>query len=616
MRTIDELIKEKCPNGVEYRMLGELGRFYGGLTGKSKDDFKDGNAIFITYKNVYSNPALDMSLKDRVKISEGEKQHTLEYGDIIFTGSSETPEECGFSSVVTQKTNKKLYLNSFCFFFRLDDTSFFCPDFAKHLFRSNKMRKQIIRTASGVTRFNISKKLMAKVKVPVIPLDVQKDISVILNSMSELEAELEAELTKRKQQYEYYRDHLLSFENIAGEGGQVDWLALGDVCKLVTGATPSRTNRSYWDGGTVPWMNSGEVNLRRVFKTEEKITEDGYNHASTTIVPKHSIVMALAGQGKTRGKVAITEIELCTNQSLCSIICGEKINYKYLFHYLDSKYENLRSISNGDGTRGGLSLRILSPYKIPVPTLDVQEKIVYVLDNFDAVCNDLNIGLPAEIEARQKQYEYYRDRLLSFDAVIGAGTERERERGVAKLRQYIFGYYIAKIEDLCDISRGIVMSKDFIKDNAGDYPVYSSQTENDGILGKINTYKYDGEYLTWTTDGANAGTVFRRSGKFSVTNVCGLLKIKEEDILNDYLYYALSVEAKKHVNSGMGNPKLMSNVMGSIKVIVPSAEQQESIIKVLNNLSEICESFKSGLPAEIEARHKQYEYYRDKLLTF
>ena len=379
---------------------------------------------------------------------------------------------------------------------------------------------------------------------------------------------------------------------------------------------PSRTNHSYWDSGTIPWMNSGEVNLRRVFKTEEKITEDGYNHASTTIVPKHSVVIALAGQGKTRGKVAITEIELCTNQSLCSIICGEKINYKYLFHYLDSKYENLRSISNGDGTRGGLSLRILSPYKIPVPTLDVQEKIVYVLDNFDAVCNDLNIGLPAENEARQKQYEYYRDRLLSFDTVIGDGTERERERGVAKLRQYIFGYYIAKIEDICDISRGIVMSKDFIKDNTGDYPVYSSQTENDGMLGKINTYKYDGEYLTWTTDGANAGTVFRRSGKFSVTNVCGLLKIKEEDILNDYLYYALSVEAKKHVNSGMGNPKLMSNVMGSIKVIVPSAEQQESIIKVLNNLSEICESFKSGLPAEIKARHKQYEYYRDKLLTF
>lgn len=136
------------------------------------------------------------------------------------------------------------------------------------------------------------------------------------------------------------------------------------------------------------------------------------------------------------------------------------------------------------------------------------------------------------------------------------------------------------------------------------------------MLGKINTYKYDGEYLTWTTDGANAGTVFRRSGKFSITNVCGLLRIKDKNILNDYLYYALSVEAKKHVNSGMGNPKLMSNVMGSIKVVIPNVDKQASIVKILNSLSEICESFMSGLPAEIEARQKQYEYFRDKLLTF
>ena len=591
MSKIDELIKEKCPNGVEYKSLSELmnyeqpGKYIVSSTDYN-DDFETpvltaGQSFILGYTNE----------------TEGIYQASKESPVIIFDDFTTSSHWVDFPFKVKSSAMKLLTAK--------DENSatlrylYFCI-------------KNIKYEPGPHARQWIDK--YSKIKVPVSPLEIQQEIVGMLNSFTELEAELEAELTKRKQQYEYYRDHLLSFENIAGEGGQVEWLALGDVCKLVTGATPSRTNHSYWDSGTIPWMNSGEVNLRRVFKTEEKITEDGYNHASTTIVPKHSIVIALAGQGKTRGKVAITEIELCTNQSLCSIICGEKINYKYLFHYLDSKYENLRSISNGDGTRGGLSLRILSPYKIPVPTLDVQEKIVYVLDNFNAVCNDLNIGLPAEIEARQKQYEYYRDRLLSFDAVIGVGTERER--GVAKLRRYIFGYYIAKIEDLCEISRGIVMSKDFIKDNAGDYPVYSSQTENDGILGKINTYKYDGEYLTWTTDGANAGTVFRRSGKFSVTNVCGLLKIKEEDILNDYLYYALSVEAKKHVNSGMGNPKLMSNVMGSIKVIVPSAEQQESIIKVLNNLSEICESFKSGLPAEIEARHKQYEYYRGKLLAF
>ena len=96
-----------------------------------------------------------------------------------------------------------------------------------------------------------------------------------------------------------------------------------------------------------------------------------------------------------------------------------------------------------------------------------------------------------------------------------------------------------KIEDLCEISRGIVMSKDFLRDNPGEYPVYSSQTENNGCFGLINTYKYDGEYLTWTTDGANAGTVFYRSGKFSVTNVCGLLKVKDKTITTKFLFYEL-----------------------------------------------------------------------------
>ena len=131
------------------------------------------------------------------------------------------------------------------------------------------------------------------------------------------------------------------------------------------------------------------------------------------------------------------------------------------------------------------------------------------------------------------------------------------------------GVEYKKIGEVCEISRGIVMSKDFIRDNLGDYPVYSSQTENDGCLGNINTYKYDGEYLTWTTDGANAGTVFYRNGKFSVTNVCGLLKVINENLTTKFLFYALNIEAPKHVNRGMGNAKLMSNVMDAISIPVP-----------------------------------------------
>lgn len=128
---------------------------------------------------------------------------------------------------------------------------------------------------------------------------------------------------------------------------------------------------------------------------------------------------------------------------------------------------------------------------------------------------------------------------------------------------------------------------------------------------------FDGEYVTWTTDGANAGTVFYRSGKFSITNVCGLLSVVDESILmNKYLFYFLEKNAKAYVNAGMGNPKLMSNVMASVRIDVPILQEQKRIVSILDRFDALCNDISVGLPAEIEARQKQYEYYRDNLLTF
>ena len=173
------------------------------------------------------------------------------------------------------------------------------------------------------------------------------------------------------------------------------------------------------------------------------------------------------------------------------------------------------------------------------------------------------------------------------------------------------GVEFKKIDELCDITRGKVMSKDFIRNNYGDYPVYSSQTENNGELGRISTYEFEGEYLTWTTDGANAGSVFYRNGKFSVTNVCGLLKVKNNIISTKFLYYILAIEAPKYVNAGMGNPKLMSNVMARIKVAVPPMEVQNEIVHILDDFTLLS----AELSAELKARQKQYEYYSEKLLN-
>lgn len=172
------------------------------------------------------------------------------------------------------------------------------------------------------------------------------------------------------------------------------------------------------------------------------------------------------------------------------------------------------------------------------------------------------------------------------------------------------------VSEIAKICRGQVMSKDFLRDNAGEYPVYSSQTENDGMLGKITTYMFDGEYLTWTTDGANAGTVFYRKGKFSVTNVCGVIDVTDETISTKYLFYVLNREAPQYVNKGMGNPKLMSNVMAKIRIPLPPLAVQQEIVRILDSFTELTTELNEKLTAELTARRKQYEHYRDELLTF
>ena len=203
---------------VEWKNLGDLGNFYGGITGKSKKDFENGNAKFITYKNIFSNLAINQNTNDKVKIYSNEKQRTLKYGDICFTGSSETLNESGISSVVNEIPKEPLYLNSFCFFLRFNDISLFNPNFLKHLFRSNNIRKQIIKTSNGTTRFNISKELMKKIIIPIPNIETQNKIVEILDKFDKLcnniSEGIPAEIKLHNSRYEYYRNKLLTFTEI------------------------------------------------------------------------------------------------------------------------------------------------------------------------------------------------------------------------------------------------------------------------------------------------------------------------------------------------------------------------------------------------------------------
>ena len=166
--------------------------------------------------------------------------------------------------------------------------------------------------------------------------------------------------------------------------------------------------------------------------------------------------------------------------------------------------------------------------------------------------------------------------------------------------------------EVAELKRGRVISKEYLYENVGDYPVYSSQTVNNGEIGKINTFDFEQKAITWTTDGANAGTIFYRDGRFSITNICGLITIKDTQILSyKYLYYWLSIEAKKYVYSGMGNPKLMSNQMGKVPIPIPPLAVQEEIIRILDKFT----TLETELEAELDCRKRQYEYYRNQLLS-
>lgn len=207
----DQLLDLKDKEGVVWKSIEEIGYYFGGLTGKTKKDFEKGNAKFITYMNVFSNPSLVPSALGVVYINEGEKQNTIHKGDILFTGSSETPQEAGMSCVVTDEPEEDFYMNSFCFGLRLHNENYNLH-YYKHLLRSDSIRKEIIKSASGVTRFNISKSRFSKIRLPFPSLSEQNRIVSILDTFESSIKNQESQLDLRQKQYEYYRNKLLTFE--------------------------------------------------------------------------------------------------------------------------------------------------------------------------------------------------------------------------------------------------------------------------------------------------------------------------------------------------------------------------------------------------------------------
>ena len=395
----------------------------------------------------------------------------------------------------------------------------------------------------------------------------------------------------------------------------VEYKRIGDFAVCFPGATPKTTHPEYWENGTIPWMSSGEVNQEEVTFTEKKITPKGYDETSTKMVPVGTVVIALAGQGKTRGKVAITRIPLCTNQSLCAIVVDETVISKYLFHYLRSQYARIREISSGDGTRGGLNLKMIKAYVVPVPPIEVQEEIVRILDSYTEKIDELIQNLMTEITARKTQYNYYRDKLLK--AETNAHKYKLGEIAtVTKLAGFEFTNYVTYSEN------GNIIALRGLNVKNGRLDLHDVKYVDKSDFSKLERSKlHIGDMLFTYVGTVGQVAIVDEEDKYYLAPNVALIRCDKEVLLPQYMKYYFQTTQfwDKQIRRLLQSSSMQNIPMEKIRkfeIAVPPLDVQNRIVNVLDNFERICSDLNIGLPAEIEARQKQYEYYRDKLLTF
>ncbi len=213
MSHLEELINELCPKGVEYKTLGEIGFPLSGMSAVSNKWADNGNCQFIDYMNVYKHIKVDVNNLPYATVKDTTKQTILKKGDVLFTSASEIPNECALSSVIEDDIRDGIFMDDHLFGLRINEQyqDNIIIGYLKYIFRSDYFRKQVIPSVRGVTRFYIAKPAFMKISIPLPPLPIQEEIARILDKFTSLEAELEAELEARKQQYEYYRNKLLTF---------------------------------------------------------------------------------------------------------------------------------------------------------------------------------------------------------------------------------------------------------------------------------------------------------------------------------------------------------------------------------------------------------------------
>ncbi len=363
------------PDDWDAKPLGEIGDSLIGLTYRPTQVRKYGTLV-LRSSNVQNgalcfddNVFVDADIHDRIMVRPG---------DILVCVRNGSRDLIGKSALIDERAIGMTF-GAFMGVFRSE-----YGQFLRHVFQSGIFKKQI-NEHLGATINQITNKSLNSFKVPLPPTDEERtEIARALSDVDALLATLDQMIAKKRDLKQAAMQQLLTAKTrLPGFSGKWDVKQIGEFTDCTAGGTPSTLTSAYW-GGEIPWMSSGELHLKRVQDVEGRITELGLNNSSTKIIPSRCVLIGLAGQGKTRGTVAINLIELCTNQSIAAIFPNKSFNSEYLFHNLDARYDELRELSTGDGGRGGLNLKIIKSIDIPFPSLEEQDAIASVLSDLDA----------------------------------------------------------------------------------------------------------------------------------------------------------------------------------------------------------------------------------------
>ena len=420
MSRLAELIEELCPDGVEYRPLGEIADLQRG-SGMPKKLFVDEGIPAIHYGHIFTKYGIHTKCAAAYLAPEDADKLTHVYpGDLVVANTSENLEDVGkgvvwlgdvegvtggHATVVRSLAVDTVFLS---YYLRTEDFAL-------------KKRKY----AQGTKVIELSAANLSKIDIPVPPLEVQREIVRILDQFTTLEAELEAELEARQTQYEHYRNHLLSYESLAARG-PVSWSALRELGVWSGGGTPSKSRGDYWVDGTIPWITPKDMRSSKIQDSMMNVTDMAVRESNVKLIEAPSIALVVRSSILQHTfPVAQIDVDATFNQDMKVLVVDlDRFERRYIYYALSANgQEILRQTSKQGGSVNSLVVPQLMDFEIPVPEIDEQRRIADLLDRFDALVNDITSGLPAEIAARRAQYEHYRDRLLSFPEKAVSGSD-------------------------------------------------------------------------------------------------------------------------------------------------------------------------------------------------